>query len=442
MKQYDQNALQNSKSNLLIKISKKLINLPRLFLLEKKNYFANKKFLKKIDCLIISSIIHEDNIEGLKDFYYGNLQNNLQEKYGLKTLTAYRNFSKLSNKVIYKKLKNKECNVILSKRISIINEISLIFQTLKEYLIFKIFRKTNIDINFINFFTIPPNLRISIQILKLVKNYKPKIIIFTFEGHAWERVLIKKIKSNINNVILAAYQFSVISNNQHSIFRSLQNNYNPDIIFTSGELTKKLFEVKMTYTNTKLYVLGSNKHNNSIKKYNIDNNKYCFLITPEAYEEENKILLKFAISCAHLFKNIKFIFRFHPSMTNHKSLINEVGLEKINLNRNFIFSNSNLKKDFDRATHIIYRGSATVFEACSRGIFPVYYNYNNETNINPLYQFYDKELAVNIPEDLEKYFLKKYVSLYRNHFLKLTNKYFSPMKENIIYSILNNKNDR
>ena len=91
----------------------------------------------------------------------------------------------------------------------------------------------------LSFRTIVSNLRLSYQIKSLVKILKPKLILITFEGHAWERVLIKTIKGMRLNIKLGAYQFTSTTKYQHSIFRKLKKEYNPDLVLTSGEITKK-----------------------------------------------------------------------------------------------------------------------------------------------------------------------------------------------------------
>ena len=83
------------------------------------------------------------------------------------------------------------------------------------------------------------NLRLKYQIQELIKIINPKLIIIPFEGHAWERVIIKSIKDINPNIKIAAYQFSITTKFQHSIFRPLKKDYNPDIIFTTGTITKK-----------------------------------------------------------------------------------------------------------------------------------------------------------------------------------------------------------
>ena len=90
-------------------------------------------------------------------------------------------------------------------------------------------------LSLISFKSIISNLRLSYQINLLASITKSKMVLITFEGHAWERVLIKTLKNTNPTIKIGAYQFSSITKYQHSIFRKLKKNYNPDIIFVSGK---------------------------------------------------------------------------------------------------------------------------------------------------------------------------------------------------------------
>ena len=99
------------------------------------------------------------------------------------------------------------------------------------------------------------NLRLYYQMYYLLKELNPKLIIIPFEGHAWERLIMNLVKENFKKIKICSYQFSVTTKFQHAIFRPLKNNYNPDVIFTTGKVISKNF---MKYK-CPVKVLGSNK---------------------------------------------------------------------------------------------------------------------------------------------------------------------------------------
>ena len=51
------------------------------------------------------------------------------------------------------------------------------------------------------------NLRLYYQFNKILKYYKPKTVITTFEGHAWEKLFIIFVIKNIKTI---GYQFSIL----------------------------------------------------------------------------------------------------------------------------------------------------------------------------------------------------------------------------------------
>ena len=153
--------------------------------------------------------------------------------------------------------------------------------------------------------------------LNLLKNFKEKTkylnynnIILPYEGYSWERLILMQAHDNgIKKRI--GYNFSAISKYQHSLFRKLEKKFEPDIIFTVGSYSKKLFEKK---TNIPTHILGSVRRLTKMK-YNLKKSKYInFLILPEGIISECKKLFNFSIICAKEYPLINFTWRLHPSM--------------------------------------------------------------------------------------------------------------------------------
>lgn len=257
----------------------KIFNFFINFFKEKKNYIISKNLKKKCDVLIISNLINKKFIENKDDFYFGNLEKILNSS-GLKTLIALRNFTEIRSDEFKKKIDNKK--IIFTHRTDFFFEIKLIFKIIAEFfnvkkISNKHFKNKNFNIkHLISLRTIAYNLRFGNQVRNLLMNVKPKILIIPFEGHAWERIVIKSSKEVHNNIKVAAYQFSSITKYQHSLFRPLKKEYNPDIIFTSGKITKKIFKNKYDCL---VKILGSKKYlENKIKKSKYNNNFFINFI--------------------------------------------------------------------------------------------------------------------------------------------------------------------
>ena len=106
------------------------------------------------------------------------------------SLAVYINHT---NKKIYNKLNN--C-VILARRLNLIDEFKIIKNQLieRKRLLKKYNRKKDFFIRLVAADAISPstitNNRIANQIKNLIKYYKPKNFITTFEGYSWEKIVI------------------------------------------------------------------------------------------------------------------------------------------------------------------------------------------------------------------------------------------------------------
>lgn len=413
---------------LIKKIVKYIYNLFK----EKKNFHLSKSQKNGSDVLILSNIISSSHANNSYDFYFGYLEKFLNKK-NIKTFTALRNFTNVPSYKLKKKLnKNK---ILLHDKTFISKELKIFFRILKEFLfINKSFDIPKIPylkkkfLSFLSFRSMVYNLRLRYQIKHLIKIISPKLIIIPFEGHAWERVIIKTIKDTNPNIKVAAYQFSITTKFQHALFRPLKKDYNPDIIFSSGSITKKKFQKNY---DCKVDILGSNKFIKlNVKKKKINNN---FLIVPEGFQNETELMLNFTISLSKIYKDYKFIFRVHPLIKTDKIHY------KIKNYKNIFISSHSLKNDLKLCTYVIFRGSATVFEAIKSGLKPIYLK-TSEFDINPLHDVYPKILNIKYEKDLKnvltifnnKKINKKLVNYADKYFFKPNFKKLEKFAKNLI----------
>ena len=380
-------------------------------------YFKEKK---KVNVLILSSLVNINHLNHNDDFYFGKIQKKLN-KIKLSSKIILRNFTKYSEKKLFQNLKLNK--VILSNRTIYVFEFIYLLIALKEYFRFFFFIKKNKINKFKNFFTFKSfidiiyNFRLSSQIIYLIRIYRPKYLIITFEGHAWERVLISKIRTKFKNIKIYAYQFSTITKNHHSLFRPLGKKFDPDCIFSTNKFTKKIFDKKYKCP---VKVIGSNKLENYSSQNKKRIKKNSVLILPEAFPEETNMLLKFAIDISKIYKEFNFYIRLHP-MYNPEDL-----KIKIKNHKNFQFSNVIIKEDFNRCDIVLFRGSASVIEATAYGLKPIYYGKYDQCNINPIFESLNRKFYVNQPSKFKNAInsfnqldIKKIRSYSKNYFEKM-----------------------
>jgi len=135
-------------------------------------------------------------------------------------------------------------------------------------------------------------------------------------------------------------------------------------------------------------------------------------------------------------KNLKFLVRFHPGVSEYF---------KKNNNSNIIFSKNNIIEDLKMSSWVVYRGTGAVIHSLNYGIRPIYYFYSkNELSLDPLYNLkeYKKkiknfsQLLKIINQDLsEDFFNKK--KKYINKVSKKSKLYFSNINYGLAKKLIN-----
>tara|TARA_Y100001970_G_scaffold23488_1_gene27650 strand:+ start:31116 stop:32630 length:1515 start_codon:yes stop_codon:yes gene_type:complete len=368
--------------------------LVKLFLLNsliKKNKFDDNLSItnKKIDILFVSHLLNHSQIGSEKDFYFGNIPNDLK-KNGYNSLISLINHSGREVDYLSEQWssRSKIPRIILSKSLDFLNEIKIIINVSKESLRLFLFSKKQDSKLKKNLFIKSSqeclshrsiiNLRISFQIKKIISKYNPKILIITHEGHSYERLIFFEARKYNKDIKCIGYQHAIIFKFQHAICRNLKQNYNPDVILTSGKIGyNKLIKIN-DLKKVSIRLLGSNKSTNKIIKNKINNK--C-LVIPEGILEECFLLFEFSIQCALKNPDSEFIWRLHPGI-KFSSIKKKIDFDK--LPNNITISNNNLNVDLKECTWALYRGTTTIIEGVYSGLRPIYLELPNEINIDPL----------------------------------------------------------
>ena len=408
----------------------------QIFYFEKsaKNYKSQKN-----KCLFLSHLINERHIQNVDDFYYGKLPKFLEKK-KYNYLIVLRNLTNQNSSYIYnqnKKFFKKK--ILLSKSLGLIDELRLIFSVLNTYFLLIKLKSSDKDLNnFLlnkNIFKFAGstynNLKLLFQVEKIIKNYKPNYFFLTYEGHAWEKLIINQIKEKFPNTKLYAYQFSIITKHSESIFLDIGKEFIPDFILTSGTYTKKIFK-KKNNSNVTCLNIGSNKF---VKRSKLKENSKNVLILPEGFNSETIKMMKFAVAAANNFKDKKFIFRFHP-MINRTSFIKDYLQNKIKIPSNLFLSENLFEEDLKNSKYIIYRGSAASIQALAASKIVIYLRLSGEINIDPLYMLKYKIYVQKI-NDLKKIFKNKFIMKKNLINIKFTKEYFDKPNFDFLLKYLN-----
>ena len=360
--EYSKNENFNPLSSLVKKI---------LYLFDDDNLYQKKNTSTEV--VIISNVVSVKKINN--DIYFGNLAK-LLKKEKIKTISVYRNHTSNRSKLIKKLLKGNV--ILLSKRINIRKEVLIVLFFLKELSLYIFSNKYSFIKRFLNIkdlLSIISNLRLFYQLDKLLKFYRPKVVIFTYEGHAWERLLVFLCKNYKIKIHSIAYQFSVIKKNQIGFFNKLKQEYNPDYIATTGEIPHKIIKKKINFS--KLLKLGSSKFEKSKKSYN---KKIDLLVSLDSNKNTLFKVLEFCINFALINPKYKIILRPHPILINDLNLLNTIH-QMIEKTQNIRLSKNSLSNDLQKSRHLLYTESVICITGLNFNVTPLFYKYKNIKNV-------------------------------------------------------------
>lgn len=374
---------------------------------------------EKTDVLFLSHVLNKDQINKSDDYYFGSLPNELKQK-NVTVVIALINHTNISAKKLTYRWNEKTIpRIIFTRTLNIISEVEIWLRLKRETKLLGMLSKCQQDEFKKKIYKSAStealsaasraNLRISFQIEDVVKNIKPKVIITTYEGHSWERVAYAAARRVLPNAMIVGYQHSMIFRFQHAIRRKLKPEYNPSLIFTSGEVSKRQLEKTSGLNGIPISILGSNHSkiikNQTNKKVRINNRSRemkAVLVIPEGIESECHVLINFSLECAKIYPEILFIWRFHPLIVFEDLIKANPKLKS--LPDNILVSKNTLDEDIGKCKWAMYRGSTAIVKSVLYGLIPIYLEIKNEMTINPLYELSKHIKKINSVSDLESYF--------------------------------------
>jgi hypothetical protein len=357
------------------------------------------------DILFISHLINASHAGQASDFYYGELPDELARK-GFSVSIALINHTDLPSRPLVAKWKKSMVpRMIFTRSLGLQGEIAFRHRLKRESLRLrsralhsdaglsqKVLQQASREaLSGISQAT----LRLGEQVSALVAKLKPKVIVVTHEGHAWERIAFSAARRAFAGIRCVAYQHAALFRLQHAIQRNLADGLNPDVILTSGVVSKTKLERAPGLKGIPVSVLGSNRTfkrnpttagdaDQRILKKEPRDGLAC-LVLPEGYMSECRHLFEFSLACAKKLPEIRFIWRLHPSVT-YEALAKQSPKFMQKLPENIELSSSTLEEDIRRSRWVLYRGTTAVVQAAVAGLRPMYLQLPGEMTIDPLYE--------------------------------------------------------
>jgi hypothetical protein len=394
----------------------------------KKSSVENSQFNNGVELLIVSHLVQEMSDD--RDLYYGDLMAKLKE-FKIKftrllipqSLDQYElsQSSRLGSILLNSSLPN---SVILKYvYLNLVSVLRVIQSGVKFKLsLYEILVVVSGQVNnFINY-------KISSNIELAILSYKPSKLIITFEGNAIERsVFFLCHKYEVESL---GYQHAPIIKSQYSIFRSLGNKLDPDIVLSSGPYTKNLFLSNLDMS-LKVKVLGSQKNVyaevdlNNILKFKSSK----ILLAPDGNIISISKFIELGIYLSTFLVDYQVSIRAHPLFDKFlKNMLSEMHVKK-----NFDFSVNSLESDLVEAKWVIYENSSVAIQAGFYGCQLIYLD-NLLSNVDPLFDLEISKFTATSASQVYQIVEKNRIANFENvkKAQNFCNAYFSPFDLNSI----------
>lgn len=366
----------------------------------------------RADVVIISHLLNETQGGASEDFYFGRLPDAL-EKRGLTTVVALRDHTGLNPQRLARCLPSTGASrVLFSETIGWLGEAALRRRLSREAAALR--RASNTVESGLQKRVweaaatqamIPSSvasLRLYIQVQTLVARLRPKSIVVTYEGHAWERMVFAAARSVDPTIRCVGYHHAILFPRQHAIKRALGRKYDPDVICTAGNVTRNILESAYRLHGVPVVTVGTHRqeepNGDLIEKELMGGTPAC-LVVPDGTLEECVTIFSFVLDAAMIAPAVNFILRLHPVMPLAAVMEKCAGLR--NLPSNVHISDQSIDVDFKRSRWAIYRGSGAAIRAVVAGLRPFYFKPRGERlGIDPLYALDAWRCVISSPEEL------------------------------------------
>jgi len=369
-------------------------------------WFFGDEMPKSADVLFVSHLLNEAQAGLRDDFYYSELPARLASR-GKTCVVALLNQSGRSPRSLLSKWMAAGIpRILLSSTIGLRGDLALRRRLIRESLRLRSEAEAAVPgfhrhalllaSGHARSMTSVSNLRIGEQIGALVRRLRPKAIVVTYEGHAWERLAFAAARRAHPGVRCIGYHHTVLFQRQHALKRRLGPEFDPDIILTAGSATRDQLAQAPGLKEIPVAVLGTHRRASTPLPRLRDESPTC-LVIPEGLAGECIFLFDFALACAKLAPAIRFVLRMHPVLpfASIAALDPRLGA----LPENVKLSEAPIAEDFARSRWALYRGSSAVVHAVLAGLRPVYVSRQDEMSIDPLHQLTSWRSVAETPND-------------------------------------------
>ncbi len=246
-------------------------------------------------------------------------------------------------------------------------------------------------------------LRFHEQLALLALHLRPKAVVVTYEGHAWERLAFAAARNAVSDVRCIGYQHTILFPRQHAVRRKLGAVFDPNVVLTAGTVARDILREASQLDSIQVEAVGTHRFElprlGLMEKLSSKEKLSCLAI-PDGTLPECLLIFDFVIHAAILAPTLHFVIRMHPVLDF--DAVAAVNPRLRTLPANVEISKSPISADFERSRWALYRGSSASIHAIIAGLRPFYISSPNELTIDPLYQLSEWRKIVASPSEFAK----------------------------------------
>lgn len=392
------------------------IGIPALSAVESASLWSGDDLPDQVDILFISHFLNAREASGAKDLYFGDLPEKLKAS-GIRSATALINHTR----VPWRKLADTwqagaTPRVLLNRTIGLSAELNIARQlnnAAAELRRGPATASLHRAVGSAAADLAPSSgsrtaLRLATQVRQLVQQLRPKMLVTTFEGHSWERLVYSAGHDVDPNLLCVGYSHAVLFPFQDAMTRRFSHGYDPDVIVTAGDVMRDRLRIAPSLKDGRIETLGSVRRPTTSDASPHHARAPVCIVLPEGLVSESCTLSRVAIEAARHSPDIRFRLRLHPLVKREQVMV--AARDLFPLPPNVSWSDASFDEDMQTARWTIYRGSSAAIQATLQGVRPYYFAMPDELfSIDPLAslpvwreRFTDAgQLAIALQNDLD-----------------------------------------
>jgi hypothetical protein len=402
---FDSSVREKAKSLLrfILRFSQALLRV--LFNSEARSRFHEHQNNLIFDVVIIS---HADRLEYLSkdsDFYFGQLHRDLLSR-GFSVCHLYTNKRYLNFDNILQKndgIISQSPKWILRNKLNFSEESYILWDAFKASMkgFFASLRERDLRLSRMLLFLcarsyeVIPVLRIRRQIFSFCIKSKPRFILHTFEGHAWERAVAYAAREAIPEIVCAGYQHSAVFPVQFALRASVPEMFRLNWIFCSGIRPLRylqlnlagMAEIKLLNSGAIKGVISSNDR--ASFPPSISDVKRVDLIALLSGEKSDYCLMVDFL-CLFSIRHPGYRLQIRPHPLSLEECHRYFRGKRKGSNIELSAQSASLETDLTSARFALYSDSTAIAFAMRLGCYPLFFALGKSLSVNSLHLLFGK----------------------------------------------------